>query len=205
MIATAEVRGRVAPGSFDAVLRNIGLMYFPGPVRGLLEVRRVLRPGGHAAVSVFTRADRALVGGLVRRAIAGRVPSKSAEAGRSFSPGDEPRLRASMEPSGFEEVEIATEALRFAFASFDAYFGGVERGAGKTSGRTTRRCPRPRAGPSARRPAATSATRVGRSRSRWRSGSSAGGASGRNLTEGTAQGRPEVPREDARVPHGQSH
>ncbi len=32
--------------------------------------------------------------------------------------------------AGFGEVEIATETLRFAFPSFDAYFGGLERGEG---------------------------------------------------------------------------
>jgi ubiquinone/menaquinone biosynthesis C-methylase UbiE len=118
------------PESFDAVLCNMGLMYFPNPVRGLSEFRRVLRPGGRAAVSVFTRADRALVGGLVLGAIARRDPSKAAEAEGSFSLGDERRLRTLMEAAGFEEVEIATETLAFAFASFDAYFGGVEQGAG---------------------------------------------------------------------------
>jgi ubiquinone/menaquinone biosynthesis C-methylase UbiE len=115
---------------FDAVLCNMGLMYFPNAVRGLSEFRRVLRPGGRAAVSVFTRADRALVGGLVRRAIARRVPSKAAEAGRFFALGDEPRLRAHFGVAGFAEVEVGTESLPFRFPSFDAYFGGVERGEG---------------------------------------------------------------------------
>ena len=32
--------------SVDAVLCNLGLMFFPDPVRGLSEIRRVLRPGG---------------------------------------------------------------------------------------------------------------------------------------------------------------
>jgi ubiquinone/menaquinone biosynthesis C-methylase UbiE len=121
---------RLPSESFDAVLCNMGLMYFPNPVRGLSEFRRVLRPGGRAAVSAFTRADRALVGGLVRAAIARHVPPKAAEAERFFALGDEGRLRAHFEAAGFTEVETATETMPFSFASFDDYFGGVERGAG---------------------------------------------------------------------------
>jgi ubiquinone/menaquinone biosynthesis C-methylase UbiE len=36
--------------TFDAVACNLGLMFFPEPVRGLSEFRRVLRPGGWTAV-----------------------------------------------------------------------------------------------------------------------------------------------------------
>jgi SAM-dependent methyltransferase len=108
----------------------MGLMYFPDPARGMSEFRRVLRPGGRAAVSVFTRAGRALVGGLIRAAIARHVPSKAAEAERFFAVGDEARVRSAFEGAGFADIEIATEALTFAFASFDAYFDGAERGDG---------------------------------------------------------------------------
>jgi ubiquinone/menaquinone biosynthesis C-methylase UbiE len=115
--------------SFDAVLCNMGLMYFPDPACGLSEFRRVLRLGGRAAVSVNTTPERSLISRVL--VIIGRhVASKAAEAGRFFSLGDEACLSGLFEAAGFREVEITTETLRIEFPSFDAYFGGVEAGAG---------------------------------------------------------------------------
>ena len=42
-----------APGSFDAVLCGLGLMYVPDPVRSLQEMYKVARDGGRAAVAVW--------------------------------------------------------------------------------------------------------------------------------------------------------
>jgi hypothetical protein len=58
------------------------------------------------------------------------MPAKAEEYARFFAPGDEARLRSMFAGAGFVAVEIATETLRFAFPSFDSYFGGVERGEG---------------------------------------------------------------------------
>jgi ubiquinone/menaquinone biosynthesis C-methylase UbiE len=44
--------------SFDAVVVNFGLHHFPFPVQALAEVRRVLRPGGRAACTVWSTPDR---------------------------------------------------------------------------------------------------------------------------------------------------
>jgi ubiquinone/menaquinone biosynthesis C-methylase UbiE len=46
-------------GSFDAVIRQLGLQFFPDPALGLKEFRRVRRIGGCAAVCVISTPDRA--------------------------------------------------------------------------------------------------------------------------------------------------
>jgi ubiquinone/menaquinone biosynthesis C-methylase UbiE len=115
--------------SFDAVLCNMGLMYFPDPARGLAEFRRVLREGGRAVVSNNTTPERSLISRVL--VIIGRhLPDKAAEAARLFSLGDEGRVRDLFESAGFGDVETATETLRIGFPSFGAYFGGAEQGAG---------------------------------------------------------------------------
>jgi ubiquinone/menaquinone biosynthesis C-methylase UbiE len=40
--------------SFDAVLSRLGLIFFPNRQRAILEIRRVLRPGGRVVLASFT-------------------------------------------------------------------------------------------------------------------------------------------------------
>jgi ubiquinone/menaquinone biosynthesis C-methylase UbiE len=118
-----------ADGSFDAVLCGLGLMFFPDPVRGLAEFRRVLRPGRWAAVSVVTTPEHTY-DGQVFLALARHVPHLAGAAARMFSLGAEARLRTLFEDAGFRDVEITTEHRRFDKPSFDAYFAPYEQGWG---------------------------------------------------------------------------
>lgn len=115
--------------SFDAVVCSLGLMFFPDPLRGLAEFRRVLRLGGRAAVSVNTVPQRSY-NTRINLAIARHVPSLMEASARVFSLGDETKLKSLFEAADFRDVEITTERHRFVLPSFDAYFEPFEQGAG---------------------------------------------------------------------------
>ena len=118
-------------GTFDAVLCSLGLMFFPDPACGLSEFHRVLRPGGRAAVSVLTTPERSY-NGRINVIIARRVPSLAEATARTFSLGDEARLRSLFEGAGFRDVETTTEAHRFVLPSFETYFAPFEQGGGSS-------------------------------------------------------------------------
>src|SRR6516162_674871 len=106
--------------SFDAVLCNLGLMFFPDPVRGLSEFRRVLRPGRRAAVSVNTVVERSY-NHQINIIIGRHVPSLTEAITRTFALGEATLLQSLFADAGFVDIETHTEKHTFVLPSFDAY------------------------------------------------------------------------------------
>jgi hypothetical protein len=106
-------------------------MFFPEPVRGLSEFRRVLRPGRRAAVTVNTVVERSY-NHQINVIIAKHVPGLAEAVTRSFALGDGALLESLFAEAGFSDIESRTVTHRFVLPSFDAYYGPFERGGGST-------------------------------------------------------------------------
>jgi SAM-dependent methyltransferase len=121
--------------SADAVLCRWGYMLMPDPAAALRETRRVLRPEGRLALSVW-----GLPGENPWAAIPGRtlVETGHMEPPRAGSPGiftlgDPARIEALVTEAGFEPPEITELRVIWTFESFEDYWAFVLEKAGALS------------------------------------------------------------------------
>ena len=84
--------------SFDTVVCQFGVMFFPDRVAGYAEALRVLKPGGNFLFSVWDRID------------ANEFSHVVTEAAASVFPDDPPRFLART-PHGYHDVELIRDDL----------------------------------------------------------------------------------------------
>ena len=136
-VETLELDGEaldtLEPGSFDAVVSRVGLIYFPDQQRALRGALSALRPGGRIGAVVYSTPDAnaffSIPVGIIR-ARAALPPPLPGQPG-PFSLGGPGVLSGALEAAGFVDVEVRTvpspvvlpsarECVRFQQESFGA-------------------------------------------------------------------------------------
>ena len=110
--------------SVDGVLCRWGYMLMIDPAAAFAETRRVLRPGGRLAFSVWAARERNPALSLAGRILAelGHVPPPNPEAPGPFFMADTGRIQELVMGAGFAEPVIEVVSFRWRFANEDAYW-----------------------------------------------------------------------------------
>ncbi len=105
---------------FDAAISRLGLMFLPDPLKGLTEIHRVLKLGGHFSAVVFTTPDKTPFFILPPKVIRDRLNLPSPILSESYHPGPfalgtEDHLVGLFRKAGFSDIEeaIIEAPLRF--------------------------------------------------------------------------------------------
>jgi len=135
-VATRVMDGEdldVEPGTFDAVVSRVGLIYFPDQQAALAGMHRALRPGGRVAAIVYSTPERngffSIPVSIIRRRA--ELPPPAAGQPGPFSLGAQGALASELTKAGFRDVEVevvaaplrlpsAAECVRFERESFGA-------------------------------------------------------------------------------------
>ncbi|HCY85550.1 MAG TPA: hypothetical protein DHV36_10485 [Desulfobacteraceae bacterium] len=111
-------------GSFDAVLCQQGLQYFPDRAAALKEVLRVLVPGGHAVFSVWRPLAYSPFYAVLHRALDHYVSKTAADTlASAYILGDGDQLRALFASAGFPDITIRLVIKQMRCSDIDGFLG----------------------------------------------------------------------------------
>ena len=118
--------------SFDVVLCREGLMFAPDPARATREIRRVLRPGGRTAISVWGPRARNPWLGLVLDAVSDQTGQPVPPPGvpGPFSLADPDLLAGLLTNADLDEVQVIEVPVPARAGSFEEWWARTSALAG---------------------------------------------------------------------------
>lgn len=101
-------------GSFDLVVCQFGVMFYPDKVRGNTEARRVLRDGGHYLLAIWDRIERNPLSNLAHETMSRQFPDNPPMFMKRgpFSYYEPEWIERDLRAAGFGSVGIETVELR---------------------------------------------------------------------------------------------
>jgi SAM-dependent methyltransferase len=124
----SAVRMTLPDATFDQVLCEQGLQFFPDRPAALGEMRRVLKPGGRLALSCWCAVEHMPGYLALEQALARRLGPEQA-ALPPFSLGDADTLRRLVTSAGFREVRLRLDAKMTRFQSAEHMVRAIVGGA----------------------------------------------------------------------------
>jgi SAM-dependent methyltransferase len=113
-----------ADASFDAVTCRFGLMFCPELVRAASEARRVLRPGGRAAIVVWDVPAKnpffTAISSVLAEFVPGPPPDPTAPGVFRLAPPGE--LERVLRAGGFTGIVVEARPIVLTYASLDEYW-----------------------------------------------------------------------------------
>ncbi len=117
--------------AFDLCVCLQGLQFFPDRVAGLAEIRRVLKPSGRVAASIWGPLECNIGHDAVVRALESQnVDASAAKRACSFADPDE--IRDVATKAGYTGIELHTEDGVSHFASIQSFLDGMTMGSPST-------------------------------------------------------------------------
>jgi len=114
-----------ADESFDLVICQFGVMFFPDKVKANSEARRVLRPGGHYLLVIWDRLDRNPVSHTLAGAVGAEFPADPPRflERAPFGYADREQIERDVRAGGFTSISIDTVELSSRVSASDAARG----------------------------------------------------------------------------------
>jgi ubiquinone/menaquinone biosynthesis C-methylase UbiE len=99
--------------SFDLVVCQFGIMFYPDKVKGNSEARRVLRDGGHYLLAIWDRIERNPLSNLAHETMRRQFPDNPPMFMKRgpFSYHDPEWIERDLRAAGFGEIDIETVEL----------------------------------------------------------------------------------------------